>query len=310
VLVTGATGFAGSHLVEHLRSTHDVVGWGRRAPAGDLRPLARWQQVDLLDRERVDAAIRDLRPAAVFHCAGLPQVAESWGDTAAPLAVNVLGTHRLLDALRRHASRCRVLVTGSAHVYAASSTPLREDDPLAPASPYALSKLAQEALALQAAAEDGIDLVVTRSFNHTGPRQSPSFVAPSIARQIAAIERGLHEPVIRVGNLAAVRDIMDVRDTARAYAAAMASGASGAIYNVASGVGRPVRDILEALVARARVPLRIENDPTRTRPSDIPVLIGDPTRLRQASGWTPIVPFDRMLDDLLDYWRSRPPSGD
>jgi GDP-4-dehydro-6-deoxy-D-mannose reductase len=183
---------------------------------------------------------------------------------------------------------------------------LTERDPVGPASPYALSKLAQEALALRAAAEDGIELVVTRSFNHTGPRQTASFVAPSIARQIASIERGRQEAVIRVGNVDAVRDIMDVRDTVRAYAAAMTSGAAGAIYNVASGVGRPVRHILDALVARARVPVRIESDPARMRPSDIPVLIGDPTRLRETTGWTPIVSFDRMVDDLLDYWRSRP----
>lgn len=306
VLVTGATGFAGSHLVEHLSATHEVVAWGRRTPAAPLAGRARWQQVDLLDGDRVTSALREARPAAIFHCAGLPQVAESWHDSAAPLAVNVMGTHRLLEAIRLDAVPCRVLVTGSAHVYAPSAVALKEGDPIGPSSPYALSKLAQEALALRAAAEDGIDLVVTRSFNHTGPRQTAPFVAPSIARQIASIERGHQEPVIRVGNLDAVRDVMDVRDTVRAYAAAMASGVSGHVYNVASGVGRPVRAILEALVARARVPVRIESDPSLMRPSDIPVLVGDTTRLREATGWAPRVSFDQMLDDLLDYWRSRP----
>lgn len=306
VLVTGATGFAGSHLVELLSAAHEVVAWGRAAPGEGLARLARVQQVDLLDGERVEAAIRDVRPAAVFHCAGLPQVAESWGDSAAPLAVNVFGTHRLLEALRLNRVQCRVLVTGSAHVYAPSPVPLKETDPIGPASPYALSKLAQEALARRAAAEDGIDLVVTRSFNHTGPRQTASFVAPSIARQVASIERGLQDPTVRVGHLDAVRDIMDVRDTVRAYAAAMASGVSGAIYNVASGAGRPVHDILDGLVARARVPVRIESDPARMRPSDIPVLVGDATRLRETTGWAPRVSFDQMLDDLLAYWRARP----
>lgn len=306
VLVTGATGFAGSHLVELLSATHDVVAWGRRLPDGALASLARWQQVDLLERDQVNEAIAEVRPSVVYHCAGLPHVAESWSDTAAPLAVNVLGTHRLLEALRLNGVRCRVLVTGSAHVYAGSAEPLREDGPLAPSSPYALSKLAQEALAIRAAREDGVDLVVTRSFNHTGPRQAPTFVAPSIARQIVAIERGLQEPVIRVGNLDAVRDVTDVRDTVRAYVAAMTSGESATIYNVASGEGRPVRDILEALVARARTPVRIEQDPARMRPSDIPILVGDATRLRQATGWAPTVPFAQMLDDLLEFWRSQP----
>lgn len=301
--MTGAAGFAGSHLLDHLAGSHDLVGWARNPPPPELAPLARWQQVDLLDREQTNDAIAELEPSAVFHCAGLPQVAESWTDTAAPLKVNVFGTHRLFDALRLAGVRCRVLVTGSAHVYAASDTPITEQHPLAPASPYALSKLAQEQLALRAAVEDGVEVIVSRSFNHTGPRQQPSFVAPSIARQIALIERGELEPVIRVGNLDAQRDLTDVRDTVRAYAALMTSGIPGTVYNVASGVGRPVRAVLDALVARARVPIRVETDPSRVRAKDIPVLIGDASRLRAATGWEPRIPFDQTIDDLLDYWR-------
>jgi GDP-4-dehydro-6-deoxy-D-mannose reductase len=303
--VTGATGFAGSHLVEYLSASHEIVAWGRRPPPPDLVPLARWQQLDLLDGDRVAATIGELRPSVVFHCAGLPQVAESWADTAAPLAANVLGTHRLFEALRLHNVGCRVLVTGSAHVYAASATPLTEDAALGPSSPYALSKLAQEQLALRVHAEDGIDVVVTRSFNHTGPRQAPAFVGPSLAQQIAAIERGAQEPVIRVGNVDAVRDIMDVRDTVRAYDAAIRGGTAGAVYNVSTGVGHPIREVLDALVARARVPIRVESDPARMRPSDIPVLIGDAARLRAETGWVPRIAFEQMLDDLLEYWRSR-----
>ncbi len=304
LLVTGATGFAGGHLVRHLSASGEVVGWGRTAPPAELAGLARWQQVDLLDAQRVAAAIRELRPSRVFHCAGLPQVAESWTNTSAPLAVNVLGTHRLLEAIRLSGIACRVLVTGSAHVYAPSELPLREEDPVGPSSPYALSKLAQEQLALRAADEDGLDVVVTRSFNHTGARQVPSFVAPSIARQVASIECGAQEPRIRVGNLDAVRDIMDVRDTVRAYAALMEGGTRGTVYNVASGVGRPVREILDGLLSRARRAIAVEINPVLMRPSDIPVLIGDTTRLRQATDWTPRIPFDQMLDDLLAYWRS------
>ena len=303
VLVTGASGFAGSHLLEHLAASREVVGWSRTARPPEVATLARWQQVDLLDRDRVTAAVREIKPSLVFHCAGLPQVAESWTDTSAPLAVNVLGTHRLITALRVADVRCRVLVTGSAHVYAPSPAPLTEEDPLAPASPYALSKLAQEQLSRLAVAEDGVEVVVTRSFNHTGPRQAASFVAPGIARQIVAIERGHQEPVIRVGNLDAVRDIMDVRDTVRAYAALIAAGVPGVVYNVASGAGRSIREVLDALVQRSRVPVRIESDPTRMRPSDVPILVGDTTRLRQTTGWTPEIPFGQTIDDLLAYWR-------
>jgi GDP-4-dehydro-6-deoxy-D-mannose reductase len=303
ILITGAAGFAGSHLIHHLAGSADLVGWSRTAAPASIASLARWQQIDILQRDQVDAAIAALRPSVIYHCAGLPQVAESWGDTAAPLEVNVLGTHRVLDAVRRAGLRCRVLVTGSAHVYAPSDRPIPEDHPLAPASPYAWSKLAQEQLALRAATEDGIDVIVTRSFSHTGPRQEPSFLGPSVARQIALIERGEHEPVVKVGNLEARRDLLDVRDTVRAYAALMHAGTAGRAYNVASGVARPVRDFVSALIARARVPIEIEQDSSRLRAHDIPVLIGDPARLKEATAWEPRIPFEQTVDDLLAYWR-------
>jgi GDP-4-dehydro-6-deoxy-D-mannose reductase len=305
VLVTGASGFAGSHLVEHLASAHDVVAWTRSSPPVEVAGLARWQTVDLLDRTGVRAAIAALRPSAIYHCAGVPYVAESWRDTAQPLEGNVLATQHLLDALRRASVACRVLIPGSAAVYAPSAEPVTETDRIAPASPYALSKLAQEQLALRAVQEDGIDLVVTRSFNHTGPRQTPAFVAPSLARQIALIEQGQVEPVIRVGNLDAQRDLTDVRDVVRAYVALMKAGATGGVYNVASGVGRSVRSVLDALVARSRVPVRVETDPARMRTNDVPVLVGDFSRLAHATAWHPTVSFDQMLDDLMGYWRSR-----
>lgn len=302
VLVTGAGGFAGSHLLEHLAGSAELAAWSRSDPSPELARLARWARVDILDRGQVDAAIRDLRPDMVFHCAGRPHVAESWGDTAAPLAVNVLGTHRVIDAAARVGRPCRILITGSAHVYAASDHPIDERHAVAPASPYALSKLAQEQLALRAAGR-GIEVLVARSFNHTGPRQTPAFLAPSVARQIALIERGSLEPVIKVGNLDPQRDVLDVRDAVRAYAAMMRKAPSGAIYNVASGVGRPVRTIVEALVSKSRVPIRIAQDPARMRASDVPVLVGDPRKLQHATGWQPEIEFDRMITDLLEYWR-------
>jgi GDP-4-dehydro-6-deoxy-D-mannose reductase len=303
ILVTGGTGFAGSHLVEHLASDHRVLAWSRSMPPDDLARIAEWRRVDILDAAQVAAAIREAKPEAILHLAGLPNVAESWDDTASPLEVNVLGTHRLLEAVRESGLRCRIVVSGSAHVYGPSAGPIREDHALAPASPYALSKLAQEQLALATAAEDGIDIIVARSFNHTGARQKPSFVAPSIARQIAQIERGRTEPVIRVGNLDTARDLLDVRDVVRAYAALMRRGVPGTVYNVASGIGRPIRAVLDALVARARVPIRIEADASRMRPNDIPVLVGDATRLRSATEWEPAIAFDQTMDDLLAYWR-------
>jgi GDP-4-dehydro-6-deoxy-D-mannose reductase len=303
VLITGASGFAGSHLLDLLAGRCELAAWSRSEPAADRIALARWQQVDLRSPQQIRAAVQELRPSAVYHLAGIPHVAESFSDTAAPLASNVLGSHHLFDALRRASVGCRVVLAGSALIYRGSDRPIAEDAPIAPESPYAVSKLAQEQLGLRALREDGVDVILTRPFNHIGPRQKPSFMAPSVARQIARIERGGSEPLLRVGNLNAVRDLTDVRDIVRAYEALMRAGTPGTIYNIASGQGRQVREVIDALVSRSSAPIRIDIDSARLRPNDVPMLVGDATRLREATGWMPEIPFDRMIDDLLAYWR-------
>jgi len=304
VLVTGASGFAGSHLLEHLAGHSNLTGWSRSASTSEVTGLAQWARVDMLDRERVRKEILTLQPTAVYHCAGAAHVGHSWQDTALPMASNVLTTHYLLDALRRTGTPCRVVIPGSANVYAASTMPLVEDSPMGPASPYAVSKLAQEQLAVRALLEDGIEVVVARAFNHIGARQSPAFAVAGMARQIAQIEQGGAVAVIRVGNLDTHRDLTDVRDMVRAYALLMEHGIPGTIYNVASGISRQMRTVLNALVARSRSAVEIVLDQARFRPNDLPVLIGDATRLRTDTGWAPRISFDRTLDDILDYWRS------
>ncbi|HEU4687783.1 MAG TPA: GDP-mannose 4,6-dehydratase [Vicinamibacterales bacterium] len=304
VLITGASGFAGGHLVEHLTGSHEIIGWARTAPRPELARLADWHTIDLLDRDVVRKAIANLRPSAVFHLAGAPQVAESWRDAAKPLEDNVLATEHLLDAIRRAGLKSRVLVTGSAAVYAPSDSPINEDGAIAPSSPYAVSKLAQEQLAIRTFRDDGLDIIVVRPFNHTGPRQNPAFVAPSMARQIAMIERGLTEPVIRVGNLETRRDFTDVRDVVRAYAALMKLGQSGEIYNVGSGIGRSIRSLLDAFLSRSQVEIRVETDTARLRPSETTVFVAETSRLRARTGWRPQISFESMLDQLLGYWRA------
>jgi GDP-4-dehydro-6-deoxy-D-mannose reductase len=305
ILVTGAAGFVGGHLLEHIAGRGEVVAWTRSTPPAALAPLAHWQVVDLLDRDAVRAAIRASQPSIVYHCAGLSQVDRSWAQPAPPLETNVMGTHHLLDALRRAGLAARVLITGSAALYAPSPEPLDETAALAPDSPYALSKLAQEMLGIRSGSEDGIDVVLTRAFNHTGPRQSAGFVAPSIARQIAMIERQQMPPVITMGNLDAARDISDVRDVVRAYGLLIDRGQPGAIYNVASGVARSIRSLVDTLTGYADVDVRVEIDPARLRPVDNPVLIGNATRLRNATGWTPLISFEQTMRDLLEYWRAQ-----
>lgn len=304
VLVTGGNGFAGSHLIDLLRASGEIVfawtGRGRAAPAG-TRPASA-TPVDVLDRAAVERELASLRPRTIFHCAGLPHVGESWSAIAPTLETNVIGTHHVLEADRRLGLGARILVPGSAAVYKPATEPLSEEAPVGPQSPYAVSKLAQEQLAVQAAAE-GQQVIVTRSFNHVGPRQGPSFAAASFARQIALIEAGEMEPVIRTGNLDALRDISDVRDTVRAYALLADHGEPGAVYNVSSGRGLAIGELLGLLCARARVQVEIRPDPSLMRPNDVPVVIGRNRRLVRATGWHPSIPLERTLDDLLEYWR-------
>jgi GDP-4-dehydro-6-deoxy-D-mannose reductase len=298
VLVTGAAGFAGSHLVDLLnKSGIAVTGWRR-------------QDVDMLDAAAVSRAIAALQPSTVFHCAGAAHVGQSWGDAAQTLATNVLGTHNLLKALREAGLTARVLIPGSSYVYRQSDRALAEDDPIAPASPYALSKLAQEMLGLRGIAEDGQQVFLTRSFNHTGARQEASYAAPAFARQIALIEAGKIPPTIEVGNLDAARDLTDVRDTVRAYRDIVERGKPGTIYNVCAGKAYKIRDVLDRLIALSRVRVEVRVDAARYRPNDNPLLLGDPGRLKRDVGWEPTIPLERTLSDLLDYWRTEISTAD
>jgi GDP-4-dehydro-6-deoxy-D-mannose reductase len=306
ILVTGAGGFAGSHLLELLAGDDvAIVAWHR--PGGAPRaagPSVRWEAVDLLDRGAVHEAVARTRPSAVYHCAAAAHVGRAWDSTESTLAVNVLGTHHLCDALRREGLRAQFLMPSSAMIYRPSSDAITEDDSLVPPNPYGLSKLAQELLALRSI-PDGIDVRVARAFNHIGPRQDPFFAAPGFARRIADIERGRWAPEISVGNLDAQRDFTDVRDTVRAYRLILERGVAGRPYNVCSGRAVTIRHLLDLLIARARCPVTVKVDPARYRPNDNPILLGDPSRLREELGWTPEIPLERTVDDLLEYWRGK-----
>jgi GDP-4-dehydro-6-deoxy-D-mannose reductase len=306
VLVTGAAGFAGSHLLDALRGQGATVeGWARPdTPAffGHLPAGVLWRNVELLDFAAVRQAVASLRPATIFHVAGAAHVGQSWQAVASTLEVNVMGTENILEADRQLGLSARILVTGSASVYRDSDEPLTENAALAPSSPYAVSKLAQEQLAVRAA-RDGQRVFATRPFNHIGPRQAPSFATASFARQIARIERGGAPPLIRVGNLSPRRDVTDVRDTVQAYIAVVDRGTPGVVYNVCSGTAPRMQDVLDGLRRRASVPVDVETDPTLYRPHDAPVVVGDHARLTRDTGWCPTIPLEQTLDDLLAFWR-------
>lgn len=307
-LVTGAAGFAGGHLLELLLGSErsgEIVAWHR--PGGGPQPTfdarVRWEAVDVLDRAAVRESIARVQPDAVYHCAGAAHVGRAWDSTDATFAINVRGTHYLLDALERASIDARVLIPSSALVYTPADRALTEHDPLVPSSPYGVSKLAQEMLALHAGR--GVTVAVARAFNHLGARQDPHFVASGFARRIADIEKGRWEPSISVGNLDARRDFTDVRDTVRAYRLILEQGTHQEAFNVCSGRALVVGDLLDRLIARARVPVSIQVDPARYRPNDVPLLLGDSTKIRERLGWTPVIPLERTLDDLLEYWRKK-----
>ena len=313
LLVTGAAGFVGGHLVGFLRAErpdveiHGVVlpqgGVSWRGPAG-VRVL----EADLNDPKAAAAAVEEVRPEAVVHLAGQASVHQSWLDPALTLRTNVLGLVHLLDAARRLALRPAVLVVGSAEEYGPvgpEEIPIREEAPLRPASPYAVSKVAQAALARLYGPAGGMRIVLTRTFHHTGPGRGEAFAESSFARQIAEIEAGRRPAVLEVGNLEAVRDFTDVRDVVRAYWMLLEKGRGGEAYNVCSGRGRRIRDLLDTLLAASSARVEVRLDPERLRPSDVPVQVGDPGRLRAATGWQPEIPLERTLGDLLDDWRTR-----
>ena len=304
ILVTGAAGFAGSHLIERLLAGGaDVVAWqrpGRTAPIVSER--VRWEAVDLLDRAAVSERITRDRPGTVYHCAAAAHVGRAWDHTTPTFEVNVRGTHHLLEALKAATPSCVVFIPSSAMVYRPSEHPIKEDAPIQPSNPYGLSKLAQERLTLLAM-DDGLDVRVGRAFNHVGPRQDPSFAASGFAKQIAEIEAGRRPAEIVVGNLEARREATHVQDTVRAYQTIVERGTPGRPYNVSSGQAYAIGEILDRLISKARLKVNVRVDPARLRQNDIPVFVGDPTRLRDELGWEPVIELERTLTDVLDYWR-------
>lgn len=305
-LVTGGSGFAGGHLLDRLAGQDAIAGWHRPGSPTPARwPAVSWRGVDLLDRAGVAREIAALEPARIYHIAGAPHVDQAWHNVRPHLETNVLGTHHVLDAVRRLERPCRVLVVTSAMIYQSSAEAVTEDDPLEPSTPYGMSKLAQDQLALRAAAEDHLEVVVARPFNHAGPRQDPGFVISSFARQIASVEAGLSRPEIVVGNLDAERDFTDVRDVVAAYEHLMSGGRTSTPYNVCSGRAIRVGDLLDELVRLARLKIDVIVDRAKLRPSDTPRIVGDATRIKNDVGWTPGIPITRLLEDTLDWWRSQ-----
>lgn len=314
VLITGITGFAGSHLADYALQQDDVDVYGIcrwRSPRENIEHLeGRFdlRECDLRDASSVRQLIGDVRPDWIFHLAAQSYVPTSWNAPAETLTTNILGQLNVFEALRATDTDARVQIAGSSEEYGlvhAEETPITEDNPLRPLSPYAVSKVAQDMLAYQYFRSYGTKTVRTRAFNHTGPRRGEVFVTSNFARQIVRIEAGQCEPVIRVGNLEAKRDFTDVRDVVRAYWLALEKGAPGDVYNICSGTAWRIREVLDLLLAQSEVEIDVQQDPDRLRPSDVELLLGDGRRFHDATGWRPEIAFEQTARDLLDYWRER-----
>jgi len=315
VLVTGITGFAGSHLVDYILAEKkgvDIVGiqrWRSRTENVEhFLSKVRMVECDLRDASSVRDVLDEVRPDWIFHLAAQSFVPTSWTAPTESLVTNIIGQLNIFEAVKKLHIQPRIQLACSSEEYGMvfeKELPIRETNPLRPLSPYAVSKVGQDMLGYQYFMSFKLPVIRTRGFNHEGPRRGPVFVCSDFAKQIADIEKGVRPPVIRVGNLDARRDFTDVRDVVRAYWLALEKGEPGEVYNICSGKDWTIRAMLDHLLTLTKAKVKVEQDPARMRPSDVPVLLGDASKFRKTTGWEPVIPFEKTLSDLLEYWRAR-----
>lgn len=315
VLITGITGFAGSHLAEYILEHH---------PGVEIYGIRRWRsrmeniehllgkihviECNLVDLSSVRSLIADVRPDKIFHLAAQSFVPSSWNAPAESLTTNIISQLNIFEALREAKLfdtwiqiACSSEEYGMVHP---EEVPITENNPLRPLSPYAVSKVGQDYLAYQYFMSYGIKSVRTRGFNHTGPRRGEVFVCSNFSKQGVEIEKKKRPPVIHVGNLDAERDFTDVRDMVRAYWLSLEKCEPGEVYNICSGEAISIKELLNMVIAQTGVPVEVKQDPTRLRPSDVPLLKGDFSKFHKATGWKPTIPFKQTLHDIMDYWRA------
>lgn len=304
----GAAGFVGKHLIDHLRAGRGWSVAASKLPHETIEAAGvPVYDLDILDRRAVESLLAEVRTDCVIHLAAQSSVAVSWEDPGLTIDVNIKGAVNVLDAVRGLDYTPRVLLIGSGEEYGAvlpEEIPVGEHTPLRPGNIYAATKACQNMLGKLYADAYGMDIVMVRAFNHIGPGQSPQFVVSDFCKQVAGIEAGRREPVLRVGNLAAKRDFTDVRDVVRAYGLLLDRGKAGETYNVGSGEAVAVADILHRVLALSAGAISVETDPKKFRPVDVPEVRADIAKLRAATGWAPEVPLDKTLAETLDFWRN------
>ena len=315
VLITGITGFAGSHLAEYILShfpdvrVYGIVRWRSRMDnISGIIDKIELHEADLKDIISLRKCLAEIKPDRIFHLAAQSFVPTSWKLPAETFAINAIGQINLFEALLGLKMNPRIHVAGSSEEYGQvfpDEVPMKETNPLRPLSPYAVSKVAQDLLAWQYFQSYGMKTVRTRGFNHTGPRRGDVFVTSNFAKQLAEIETGKREPVISVGNLEARRDFTDVRDIVRGYWLCLEKGVDGEAYNIGTGKAYSMREVLDMLLALSKMRVNVKVDPARLRPSDVPILLSDSSKFVSLTGWKPEIPLTQTFKDLLDYWRQK-----
>ncbi len=314
VLVTGVTGFAGSHLVDYMLERGDCEIYGIQRWRSRTENIEHFAdkitilECDLRDATSTRDTLEKVRPEWIFHLAAQSFVPTSWIAPTESLTTNVLAQVNIFEAVRHMKLNCRIQLACSSEEYGmvlADEVPIQETNPLRPLSPYAVSKVAQDMLGYQYWMSFKVDSVRTRGFNHEGPRRGPVFVASDFAKQIADIEKGRKAPVLSVGNLDAKRDFTDVRDMVKAYWLALEKGEPGEVYNICRGQCWTIRETLDMLLGMTKAKIDVRQDPARLRPSDVQILLGDNSKFCARTGWKPTIPFEQTLRDMLEYWRAR-----
>ena len=314
VLITGITGFVGSHLTEFLLDKkdieiHGIYRWrSRRENIAHLLDKIHLHEADLMDLSSLLDIMKKVKPERIFHLAAQSYVQASWKIPTETLLVNTVGTSNLLESVRISNINPLIQFACSSEEYGEvldDEIPIKETNALRPLSPYAVSKVATDFLGYQYYKSYGIKIVRTRGFNHTGPRRGEVFVSSNFAKQISEIERGTRPPVIYVGNLDAVRDFTDVRDMVHGYWLALEKGTPGDVYNICSGKGMSIKSLLDHYLSICTKKIEVKKDPERMRPSDVMVLIGDCTKFKDKTGWKPRISVEKTFGDTLDYWRNR-----
>lgn len=314
ILVTGITGFVGSHLAEYLLTKDDIEIYGIVRWRSDteniehIRDKLVLSECDIRDATSVRNEIEKVKPDRIFHLAAQSYVVSSWHAPRETLTTNILGELNIFESVRELKINPFIQIAGSSEEYGLVSVnelPVKETNLLHPLSPYAVSKVGQDLLGYQYYKSYGLNIIRTRAFNHTGPRRGEVFVCSNFAKQIAMIEKGKQKPIIYVGNLEARRDFTDVRDIVQAYWLALEKCKPGEVYNICSGRARAMKEVLDILLGLTKQKIKIKQDPKRLRPSDVPVLEGDSSKFRELTGWKAEIPFEKTLEDLLNYWREK-----